>query len=112
MKILASGGINKLHLEITCKRPNEKEAYEIINDMNNALTGVMPAKQHNLSSGGTSVVSMANGRWHLPKVGGEILASKLKLVSIPRVVSYDALLDAISDAGFAYKAAIKAQNKV
>ncbi|NGX32373.1 MAG: hypothetical protein K1060chlam4_00416 [Candidatus Anoxychlamydiales bacterium] len=97
MQILASGNSTAFCVSVRREKKSDPSARDVLERISSAVQGAMPTDNCVLGSGnGTN--DEANNQWRVPEAYGEVLASRLNLVSTPRRVSYNSVLDAISAA--------------
>ena len=95
MKILASGNSTTFCVTVKRDKSSDPAADEGLQKIVDAVGGAMRAQNFGTIGNGYSECSRS---WHVPRANGEVLASRLNLVSTLRVVSYSSVLDAISAA--------------
>jgi hypothetical protein len=111
MKIEVKSEANNLYVRITSSEPHDYPS-GVYRKVYQAIMGAMPTAKMTFSNTVTHInPSYSDANFSLPEAGAEALARSLRLVNAPREVTYDALLDAISDASYACKDAAKAQMK-
>ncbi len=95
MKILASGDSEMFYVTIKRDRKSDPSANDVLERIDGAMRGTLQSQSCPPITEG---YNEANSSWYVTKAKGEVLASRLNLVSSPRGVSYSSVLDAISAA--------------